>query len=302
MERAARAALRAGHAIAAVTGDGPVRALSHGARRLLGDELVPEWGPALPPAARPPPRTSRVGAAAVYFPACINRILGPSADAGPGVVAATVEVSRRAGMPVWIPPDVRGRCCATPWSSKGYRRGHRWMANEIVDAVWRWSDGGALPIVVDAASCTHGIAREVGGSLDAANAERHLSLQVLDSVEWCHRLLERLEPSRVGSIAVHPTCSARQLGLTRRLVELGERFADEVHQPPSAQCCGFAGDRGLLHPELTEAATLEEAAELAGRDFDAYLCGNRTCEVALERASGRAYRSPVELVERLTRP
>jgi D-lactate dehydrogenase len=238
----------------------------------------------------------------VYFPACINRILGPPGGDGPGVVAAMVAASRRAGMPVWVPPGVAGRCCATPWSSKGFRRGHEWMANEIVESLWRWSEGGSLPVVVDAASCTYGIAREVGGSLSAANAERHLELEVLDSVEWCHRLLERLEPGRVASIAVHPTCSARHLGLTRRLVALAERLAAEVHQPPSTQCCGFAGDRGALHPELTEAATREEAAELAGRDFDAYLCGNRTCEVALARATGRTWGSPVELVERFSRP
>jgi hypothetical protein len=47
---------------------------------------------------------------------------------------------------------------------------------------------------------------------------------------------------------------------------------------------------------------LEEADELAGRAFDAYLCGNRTCEIGLWRATGRVYRSPVELVEQLTRP
>jgi D-lactate dehydrogenase len=302
VERGARAGLRGGHAVARVAGEGPVRGLSRGARRLLGAELVPEWDAELPPAAAPLPPTSRAGAAAVYFPACINRILGPPSGDGPGVVAAMVAASRRAGMPVWIPPDVAGRCCATPWSSKGFRRGHEWMANEIVDSLWRWSDGGSLPVVVDAASCTHGIAREVGGSLSAANAERHLELEVLDAVEWCHRLLERLEPARVATVAVHPTCSARHLGLTRRLVALAERLAGEVHQPPSARCCGFAGDRGLLHPELTEAATREEAGELAGRGFDAYLCGNRTCELALARATERAWGSPVELVERLSRP
>jgi D-lactate dehydrogenase len=303
VERAGRGGLRVGGAVATVAGDAPVRGLSRGARRALGAELVPEWGDAMPPAAHELPPTTREGAAAVYFPACINRMLGPSSGdgGGPGVVAAMVEASRRAGMPVWIPRDVAGRCCATPWSSKGFRRGHEWMANEIADALWRWSGGGSLPVVVDASSCTHGIAREVGGSLSAANAERHLELEVLDSIEWCHRLLERLEPRRIGSVAIHPTCSARQLGLAGRLAELAERLADEVDQPPSAQCCGFAGDRGLLHPELTEAATREEAAELAGSAFDAHVCGNRTCEIGLERATGRAYRSPVELLERLTR-
>jgi D-lactate dehydrogenase len=229
-------------------------------------------------------------------------MLGPSPADGVGVVAAMVEASRRAGTPVWIPTDVGGRCCGTPWSSKGFRRGHGWMANEVVAAMWRWSDGGSLPIVVDAASCTHGLVREAGAALGPENAERHGALEILDAVEWCGRLLDRLEPRRIGSVALHPTCSTRQLGLSRRLAEVARALADEVHQPPSAQCCGFAGDRGLLHPELTEAATREEADEVRARSDDAYLCGNRTCEIALERATGQVYRSPVELLERLTRP
>ena len=34
--------------------------------------------------------------------------------------------------------------------------------------------------------------------------------------------------------------------------------------PPGAECCGFAGDRGFLVPELTASATAREAAEVRG--------------------------------------
>jgi D-lactate dehydrogenase len=63
----------------------------------------------------------------------------------------------------------------------------------------------------------------------------------------------------------------------------------------------MAGDRGLLHPELTAAATADEANEIAGRSFGAYVCSNRTCEIALEQATGREYASVVQLLERATR-
>src|SRR5262249_38998978 len=152
-----------------------------------------------------------------------------------------------------------------------------------------------------ASSCTYGMAREIRGSLPEADAERHLKLEILDGVEWCARLLDELEPRRTGRIALHPTCSSRHLGLTRRMKGVASPLAEEVVEPPSARCCGFAGDRGFLHPELTAAATAPEAAELAGGEFDGYLCGNRTCEVGLGRATGRTWRSPVELLEELTR-
>ena len=78
-----------------------------------------------PPAPTAMPPTVASGAAAVYLPACVNRIFGRAAAADGGddpasLPAALVAVSLRAGRPLWIPPDVAGTCCAHPWTSKGY--------------------------------------------------------------------------------------------------------------------------------------------------------------------------------------
>lgn len=72
--------------------------------------------------------------------------------------------------------------------------------------------------------------------------------------------------------------------------------------PDEWGCCAFAGDRGMLHPELTASATAPEATALAGRHFDAYASANRTCELAMTRATGKAYQHILELLESVTRP
>jgi D-lactate dehydrogenase len=90
--------------------------------------------------------------------------------------------------------------------------------------------------------------------------------------------------------------------MDRRLRKLCVELADDVFVPPSAACCGFAGDRGFLHPELTASATQEEAAEVKGREFDAHISTNRTCEIGMERATGRPYMHAIQLLEQLTRP
>jgi D-lactate dehydrogenase len=90
--------------------------------------------------------------------------------------------------------------------------------------------------------------------------------------------------------------------MTVKLQRLAEALADEVYVPPSAYCCGFAGDRGMLHPELTAAATAPEAAEVNSRRFDAYVSSNRTCEIGLASGTGRAYRSIIQLLEERCRP
>jgi D-lactate dehydrogenase len=250
-----------------------------------------------PPAPRTLPPTIHTGAAAVYIPSCTNRIFGGSP------VQALVDVSARAGLPVWIPEDVVGSCCGLPWSSKGFGEAHRHKANEMVEKLWLWSGAGALPVVVDAASCTSSIADPGDGVLSEYNAECLGRIEILDSVAWAHdRLLPWLEVGeKVGSATVHPTCATRHLGLTHRLEALADALADDVFVPPTATCCGFAGDRGISHPELTAAATAPEASEVAGRHFDARLSSNRTCEIGLERATGEPYESVILLLERLTR-
>jgi D-lactate dehydrogenase len=85
------------------------------------------------------------------------------------------------------------------------------------------------------------------------------------------------------------------------LLDLASRLARRVVVPPSWGCCGFAGDRGFLHPELTAAATAVEGAEAIAADGDAHLCSNRTCEIGMTRRTGRSYESFVFLLERLSR-
>jgi D-lactate dehydrogenase len=218
------------------------------------------------------------------------------------VVEALVEVSARAGKPIWVPEDVAGTCCGLPWSSKGFDAAHKHKANEMVGRLWEWSGEGRLPVVIDAASCTGGIADPAEGVLSEENAARLAQMEVVDSVDWALRLLPDLEISeKVGSATLHPTCAARRLGLAPSLRALAEALADDVYVAPSATCCAFAGDRGISHPELTASATGPQAEELAGRSFDAYLSSNRTCEIAMSRATGQAYESPLILLERLTR-
>ncbi len=304
VERAARRGLAAGDR--GRVARGALRGASRIARRAISDELVPEWPRNMPrPAAAALPATDRAGASAVYVPACVNRIFGRARDGvpeSPGLPEALVSVSARAGMPVWIPPDVGGHCCATPWTSKGFADGARRMANHSVDALWRWSDGGSLPIVCDASSCTLGLAEEAVPLLSDVNAERHSRLRILDSIEWARELLPQLELKRkLAAVAVHPPCSTRHLELDAQLRALAAELADEVVVPLAATCCGFAGDRGMLHPELPVAATADQAAELGDRRFDAHLCSNRTCEIGLQQGTGRTYESFVFTLEELTR-
>ena len=121
---------------------------------------------------------------------------------------------------------------------------------------------------------------------------------MIDAVTFAaeHVLPALGEYPRLASLTLHPTCSSTQLGLDADLVRVARAVADDVHVPDDWGCCAFAGDRGLLHPELTAAATRREAAEVTRLDAQAHASCNRTCELGMTRATGATYRHVLELL------
>jgi len=305
IEPLARMSLRGANVFSRVFGVKSLTALTSVARSIVSPDLMPAVPGPMPRAASGLPKTERKGARAVYFSACINRMFGrdPDRPADPSLAETLIALSRRAGKPLWIPPDVAGLCCSTPCRSKGYHQGHKYMAQAVADALWRWSDGGSLPIVVDAASCTLGLKEDVVTQIEGEREERYKSLKIIDSIAWCRDLLPNLAISRkLQRVAIHPTCSTTQLGLAGALTQIAACLADEVEVPVGTTCCGTAGDRGLLHPELVVSATREVRSALDARPCDAYLSANRTCEMGLRHATGRPYESFIFLLEQLSRP
>ncbi|WP_211267092.1 FAD-binding and (Fe-S)-binding domain-containing protein [Nonomuraea candida] len=277
---------------AAATPPALPEAAARAARALTSAEAVPEWSRDLPRGGmrrRPAPNAD---ADVVYLPSCLNTLFAP-ADGGTGVMIAFARLVGRAGLRLRVPEEIGGLCCGTPWSSKGYTGGHETMAGRVREALLKATDGGRLPVVSDAASCTEGFHRL---------AEDRSGLRVLDAVAYASEfLLPRLTVRRrLPSLALHPTCSSTRLGLDAALARVAEAVAEQVVVPDDWQCCAFAGDRGLLHPELTASATRAEAAAVRAGDFAAHASVNRTCELGMTRATGEPYRHLLELLDQAT--
>ena len=302
-EKIARWALRLGHAAQAVIGASGMRAVSRIMKRIVGENMA-EWMPDTPYAAGAVPKTPRVGARAVYFPSCISRTMGriPSEPRDRSLMEVTVELARRAGVPVYIPSDVAGTCCGTPFSSKGLSKAHEMAINAAVERCWAWSDQGRLSIVVDTSPCTYGL-RTARGYLTEENQQHFDKMTFLDSIEFVHdELLPKLAiKKRANSVALHPVCSVTKLGLAPKLEAIAKACSEKVFVPLDAGCCAFAGDRGFLVPELTASATRLEAEELKATQPDACYSSSRTCEIGMTRATGQVYRSYMYLLEQATR-
>ena len=100
---------------------------------------------------------------------------------------------------------------------------------------------------------------------------------------------------------MHPVCSAVKMGLVSKLQDIGNACAETCIIPSSAGCCGMAGDRGFLVPELTSAATTSEAAEVQCLDeISGYYSTSKTCEMAMTDAVGKNYTSIIKLLDEVS--
>ncbi len=302
IEPVMRVALRAGHLVQNLFGP---RVMPFITRLLKPIGTGHQWSPEMPKAAKAPlPVTTLEGAQAIYFPACISRMMGhlPGEPTEMSLVEALVKVSARAGMPVHIPQDVEGTCCGVPFSSKGFDLAHKYTLNRAIEKFWEWSQEGRLSVVMDTSPCTYGV---VSGRayLTAENQAKFDKLRILDSTTFANDiLLPRLKVNRkVNAVVLHPVCSLTKMNLLPKLEGVAQACADRVVVPRDAGCCGFAGDRGFTHPELTASATKHEAKEVNSQDFDGYYASSRTCEVGMTRSTGEVYRSFIYLLETSTR-
>jgi D-lactate dehydrogenase len=303
MEPVLRLGLRSGHLVQRLFGAGAMAAATR-LLRAAARQATPQWSADMPRAARPLPRTSAAGAQAIYFPACISRTVGalPGEPEAPSLPEVLVALAGRAGVPLHIPEDPQGVCCGVPFSSKGYAEAHRAAVNQAMERFWTWSREGLLPVVLDTSPCAQGL-KGARPSLSPGNQARFDRLRILDPVEFAHDVLlpNLTVRRRLGSVALHPVCSLTRMGLTPKLEAIAAACAGSVLIPRDAGCCGFAGDRGFLFPELTASATGHEAEEVLAAGCDGHFSSSRTCEIGVSRATGRIYRSFLFLLEAATR-
>ena len=189
-----------------------------------------------------------------------------------------------------------------PFASKGYTASYRVMLSETIHKFWQWSESGKHPILVDTTSCAQTL-RTCSDGLNEDDKELWKQLTILDVIEFLHdHVLPALDISPLDEeVVLHPNCSARKLGLDSKMFSIAKHCAGSVTIPLNLGCCAFAGDRGLLFPELTASATEKESAEVLACEYDGYYSSNIPCEIGMSEATGKDYTSIVYLVERASR-
>ena len=290
---AVRVGLRVAALVHRMVGTAGMARLADALRRLSGNRL-PAWMPSLPEAAVRPPAAARPGQgpAVVYFPACVSRTMGPSADdpLDEPLHRVTERVLRRAGFRVVYPANLNGHCCGLPFESKGFFAQADRKAAELEAVLLAASENGRLPVLCDTSPCLERMRRSFGSQLTLYEPVEFTAAHLLDRLP--------ITPT-TDPIALHITCSARKMGLEDAFLRVARACADKVVLPHGIECCGFAGDRGFSTPELNRAAL--EGLKTAVAGCTAGYTNSRTCEIGLAHHSEIPYRSILYLVDQCSR-
>jgi D-lactate dehydrogenase len=287
-------AVKAGDGMNRLFGESTMRNITGGLKKMI--PAMPLWSNQLQPT-KGKIEGSRNGSV-VYFPTCINRMMGGAKDNKKSVPQTFMSVSAKAGIEIVVPDDINSTCCGQLFSSKGYQDAYVYTSNETVRKLWKWTEGGKLPIVLDVSSCTHTL-QHCRTVLSDENKAYFDQMSIIDSIDYLHDLvLPKLNVvHKKDSIVLHPVCTLKKMGLEGKLFQIADRFAHEVEVPLMAGCCGMAGDRGFLFPELTAAATAPEANEVKGAEYSGYYSTAKTCEMAMSDAVSKNYESILYLVD-----
>lgn len=259
---------------------------------------LPLWTPATPKAYNIPKSlralVSSVVASTnkvVYFPSCINQMMGLPKHhhaVDKPLVEEMVSLLTKAGYEVIFPENMSSLCCGTIWESKGMPEIADRKTKELEDALWKASEEGRYPVLCDQSPCLHRMKHKIK------------RMRLYEPSEFILEFLaDRLDFHQTDTpVAIHLTCSMRLMHKTDKMLELARMCSTNVVVPEGVGCCGFAGDKGMTHPELNKYALRKLKAQVKG-----ILVGysnSRTCEIGLATNSGIPYVSIAYLVNRCT--
>ncbi|WP_127125304.1 FAD-binding and (Fe-S)-binding domain-containing protein [Pseudoflavitalea rhizosphaerae] len=234
----------------------------------------------------------------VYFTTCINRKMGGSVAGKKSMAEIFMSIAERSGLRMIIPDNINSACCGQIFSSKGFTPAFEFTANQTIEKLWDWTEKGKWPVVLDISSCTYTL-QTCRPQLTEENKRKFDAIRIIDSIDLiADHILPRVQLSRKkNNIVLHPVCTLQKTKQESKFLAVAKQLANDVTVPLHAGCCGMAGDRGFLFPELTRSATAAEVQEVNQCSYDGYYSSSKTCEMALSEASGKNYESIVYLLD-----
>ena len=228
----------------------------------------------------------------VYFPSCINQTMGQSKNGGKkhDLVDEIIQLMTKTGYEVIFPEGMEKMCCGQIWESKGMLDIADRKSAELEAALWKASEEGKYPVLCAQSPCLHRMKKVIH------------KMKLYEPAEFIMTyLVDRLDFHPIDRhVALHLTCSTRQMGVDKDMIALAKLCSKNVFLPEGVGCCGFAGDRGFTFPELNKYGLRKLRPQIEENHIEVGYSNSRTCEIGLETNTGIPYMSIVYLVNECT--
>lgn len=277
-----------------LTGKKLFGAVATGMHKATGG-LIPLWNEYFPKGAAKIDSTNKSTTdnklKVVYFPSCITRSMGVSREYSDAmeITKVTEILIRRAGFEVIYPDGLDSLCCGMAFSSKGFVEAGKISSDKLEEALRVASEDGKYPVLCDMSPCLYTMKTNFGDRLKLYEPAEFADIFLLDKLN-----IKKLD-KKVSLFAV---CSAKKMEVDGHLKKIAELCTNNVVVIDS-NCCGFAGDRGFLLPELNKHG-LRNIKEQSNGCSEGYAT-SRTCEIGLSKHSGISFKSIFYLLEEATR-
>ena len=231
---------------------------------------------------------STKGKKVVYFPSCVERIMGrnDSSLEKKDLPEVLFSILGKAGYYPILPKKLSSFCCGKIFETKGYEDASKNSLSNLNKELLKISENGSFPIICNITPCTKTLIK----NLD-------VRLQIYDTVEFINKFLKKELKffKKKGEIVIHNTCSSESLGIKEDVLNLANLCSEKVFIPEDIDCCGFAGDKGFFFPELNKNAlsTLKKKIPLHIKDGYSQ---SIPCEIGLNLHSDCNYRSLLYLI------
>ena len=252
--------------------------------------LLPFWHKAMPTANYAKVKTAKQELQPViYLAGCSGRVMAPQAESNDkrSLLQVSTDLLAKAGYQLIVPEGIDNQCCGMPFQSKGQFTAASQKQQQLQQWLLQVTRNGELPVFSDTSPCS----LTLQGQLDSR-------LNIVDSVDFLlQKVLPKLSITPLNEpVALHVTCSANQLGHANKLKQLLAACTDKVVVPEGISCCGFAGDKGFVLPELNASALSQLQPQVSRCALG--VSTSRTCEIGLSRHSGIEYQHIVYLLDR----
>ncbi len=260
----------------------------------------------LPLSAKKMPLTGQINTrheSVLYFPSCLVRMIGDmkGEETKLSVPDAVVQTLETFGYTVIIPSGVKRYCCGQPYMSKGFFETYMTTVEKLVRFLWSASNQGRVPIICETSTCA-GIMLSYGKLLKGDILDKWKQLSLFNFSTFMMKNILSTRPKedwpKLKQLSVlHPTCTMIKSGTVNDFYQLAEYLSDRIYIPKAVGCCGMAGDRGFIFPELTMNATHDECEEVLKLDETVtdvkkvYYSTCRTCEIGMTRATKHYYQN-----------